>query len=585
MWHYQAPLRDMRFVIEEWLAAPADWQRMPAFAALDVELAAQVVEEAGRFAGGVLAPLNASGDRQGCRFDNGRVTTPDGFPAAYQAFVDGGWAALACAEEHGGQGLPQLLNAALLEMIYSTNHAWAMYPGIAHGAYECLRAHGTPELRERYLADIVSGEILPTMCLTEPQAGSDVGLLRSRAEPAADGSYRITGGKIFASGGEHDLTENILHLVLARLPDAPSGSRGISLFLVPKRLPDGRHNAVRCGGIEHKLGIRGSATCTLSFEQAEGWLLGEPHWGLAAMFVMMNSARLHVGLQGLGHAEAAWQNAAQYAAERRQMRAVRRPEGRAEAPADPIHYHPAMRRTLLELRTLTEGMRALGYWTAHLLDQAEQGADPALRAQAESRAQLLTPLVKAYFTEQGFRLASSALQVFGGYGYVQDYAVEQILRDSRIAMIYEGSNEIQANDLLLRKVLGDGGAALRGLLETFRAEAEAASTLPECGGFATALGQYCDRLATAAEGLAAAAAQDPERPYRAAGDFLRLLGLVALAFAWVRSARLAAGRADDPFYAGKLESAAFFFAYLLPEADHRLALIEASRQPLPFLPE
>ncbi|TBW08864.1 acyl-CoA dehydrogenase [Azotobacter chroococcum subsp. isscasi] len=585
MWHYQAPLRDMRFVIEEWLEAPADWRRMPAFESLDGELAAQVVEEAGRFASGMLAPLNASGDRQGCRFDNGRVTTPDGFPAAYRAFVDGGWAALACAAEDGGQGLPQLLNAALLEMIYSTNHAWAMYPGIAHGAYECLRAHGTPELRERYLAAIVSGEILPTMCLTEPQAGSDVGLLRSRAEPAADGGYRITGGKIFASGGEHDLTENILHLVLARLPDAPPGSRGISLFLVPKRLPDGRHNAVRCDGIEHKLGIRGSATCTLSFEQAEGWLLGEPHRGLAAMFVMMNSARLHVGLQGLGHAEAAWQNAAAYAAERRQMRAVRRPEGRAEAPADPIHYHPAMRRSLLELRTLTEGMRALGYWTAHLLDEAEQGADPALRARAESRAQLLTPLVKAFFTEQGFRLASSALQVFGGYGYVQEYPIEQTLRDSRIAMIYEGSNEIQANDLLLRKVLGDGGAALRGLLDEFYAEAQAAAAIPGCSDFGAALGRYCDRLITIIEQLAAAAAQDPERPYRAAGDFLRLLGLIALAFAWTRSARLSQGRAADPFHAGKLESAAFFFAYLLPEADQRLALIEASRRPLPFLPE
>ncbi|MNE22434.1 Acyl-CoA dehydrogenase [compost metagenome] len=373
--------------------------------------------------------------------------------------------------------------------------------------------------------------------------------------------------------------------MLARLPDAPPGSRGISLFLMPKLLPDGRHNAVRCDGIEHKLGIRGSATCTLSFEQAEGWLLGEPHRGLAAMFVMMNSARLHVGLQGLGHAEAAWQNAAQYAAERRQMRAVRRPEGRGEAPADPIHYHPAMRRTLLELRTLTEGMRALGYWTAHLLDQAEQDADPALRAQAESRAQLLTPLVKAFFTEQGFRLASSALQVFGGYGYVQDYAVEQILRDSRIAMIYEGSNEIQANDLLLRKVLGDGGAALRGLLEQFHEEARTAAAIPGCRDFGAALGQYSDRLATVVEQLVDAAAQDPERPYRAAGDFLRLLGLVSLAFAWTRSARLCQGREADLFYATKLESAAFFFAYLLPEADHRLALIEASRQPLPFLPE
>lgn len=584
MWQYQAPLRDMRFVIEEWLDAPADWQKMPAFAALDQALAAQVIEEAGRFASGVLAPLNASGDRQGCRFENGRVTTPDGFPAAYQAFVDGGWAALACAEEDGGQGLPQLLNAVLLEMLYATNHAWAMYPGIAHGAYECLRAHATPELRERYLGAIVSGEILPTMCLTEPQAGSDVGLLRTRAEPAADGSYRLTGNKIFASGGEHDLTENILHLVLARLPDAPAGSRGISLFLVPKLLPDGRLNGVRCDGIEHKMGIRGSATCTLSFEQAEGWLLGEAHRGLAAMFVMMNSARLYVGLQGLGHAESAWQSAAAYAAERRQMRAVSRPEGHPAAAADPIHHHPAMRRTLLELRTLSEGMRTLGYWVAHLLDQAEQDTDPLRRAQAESWAMLLTPLVKAYFTEQGFRLASSALQVFGGYGYMQEYPIEQTLRDSRIAMIYEGTNEIQANDLLLRKVLGDGGAVLRSLLEQFQAEAQACASIPACAGFAVALEQYCARLANVTDQLAATAADDPERAYRAAADYLRLLGLLSLAFVWARTARLAQGREGDGFYARKLESAAFFFAYLLPEADYRLALVESSRNPLPFLP-
>lgn len=583
MWQYQAPLRDMRFVMEEWLAAPADWQQISAFSGLDMELVSQVLEEAGRFTSGVLAPLNASGDHEGCQYQQGRVKTPSGFPEAYRAFVDGGWAALACAEEDGGQGLPQLINAALMEMLFAANHAWAMYPGIAHGAYECLKAHGSPALKERYLSAIVSGEILPTMCLTEPQAGSDVGLVRTRAEAAEQGCFRITGNKVFASGGEQDLTDNILHMVLARLPDAPAGSRGISLFLVPKILPDGRVNAISCDGIEHKMGIRGSATCTLSFDGAEGWLLGEAHRGLAAMFVMMNSARLHVGLQGLGHAESAWQNASTYAAERQQMRAITRPEGQPEAKVDPIHYHPAMRRTLLELRTLTEGMRALGYWTAHWLDLAEYAETPEQRQQAHQWAALLTPVIKAYFTEQGFRLSSSALQVFGGYGYVREYAIEQTLRDSRIAMIYEGTNEIQANDLLLRKVMGDSGKGLHELLQYFQQEIETAERTPSCQVFAQQLAVYCDNISSLTNQLIQNAAQDPEQPYRAAGDYLRLVALVSLGFVWLRSARLAEGRSEDPFYAAKQESAAFYFNYLLPEAQYRLSLVDATRHSLPFL--
>lgn len=585
MWQYQAPLRDMRFVIEEWLAAPNDWQNTASFVGLDGELAAQILEEAGRFSAGLLAPLNAVGDQEGCQYAQGKVKTPTGFPEAYKAFVEGGWASLACAEADGGQGLPQLLNAALMEMLFAANHAWAMYPGIAHGAYECLKAHGSDALKALYLPAIVSGEILPTMCLTEPQAGSDVGLLRTRAEPSAAGQYRVTGNKVFVSGGEQDLTDNILHLVLARLPDAPAGSRGISLFLVPKILPDGRRNSISCDGIEHKMGIRGSATCTLSFEGAEGWLLGEPHRGLAAMFVMMNSARLHVGLQGLGHAEAAWQNASAYAAERQQMRAASRPEGKPEAKVDPIHYHPAMRRTLLELRTLTEGMRALGYWTAHELDLAEYADTPEQRQQAHRWTALLTPVIKAYFTEQGFRLASSALQVFGGYGYVREYAIEQTLRDSRIAMIYEGTNEIQANDLLLRKVIGDGGQGLQDLLQRMQQEIEQSESIPSCQTYARALADYGDKTSAITTTLIQAASTDPERPHRAAGDYLRLIGLLSLGFVWLRSARLAEGREADPFYAAKQESAAFYFNYLLPEANHRLALLGATRHGLPFLAE
>ncbi|ROM82945.1 acyl-CoA dehydrogenase [Pseudomonas brassicacearum] len=582
MWHYQAPLRDMQFIFEHWLQAPRAWGRMPPFDTLDLPLAIQVLEEAGRFSTGVLAPLNSNGDRQGCRFEEGRVSTPDGFVEAYRAFAEGGWPALACDEAFGGQGLPQLLDAALQEMLYASNHGWAMYTGIAHGAYLCLKAHAPQWIKDRYLPQIVSGEALPTMCLTEPQAGSDVGLLRCRAEPLSDGSYRLSGNKIFISGGEHDLTEDILHLVLARLPGAPAGSRGISLFLVPKRLDGAQGNAVRCDGIEHKMGIKGSATCSLTFDGAQGWLIGEANRGLAAMFVMMNSARLQVGLQGLGHAEAAWQNAHAYALERKQMRAPNRPVGIGAEAADPILYHPAIRRALLELRAYTEGMRAVGYWAAHLLDQAEHDPDLATRQQAFQLAGLLTPVIKAFFTEQGFRLASNALQVFGGYGYVTEFAIEQTLRDSRIAMIYEGSNEIQANDLLLRKVLGDEGRAFHQLLRVLREEAREVGA--GCASFCTELALLCDKLEGVQAGIHDQAAEEGEYPYRVAGDFLHLCGVALLAFAWARTARVTRLLPEgDPLRPGKLDTARFFFAYLLPQADYRIAAIRAAKAPLPFL--
>ncbi|TBU83144.1 acyl-CoA dehydrogenase [Pseudomonas daroniae] len=578
MWHYHAPLRDMQFVLEHWLQAHAAWAELPSFADLDLPLALQVLEEAGRFSSGVLAPLNASGDRQGCCWQDGEVSTPDGFVEAYRAYVQGGWPALACDPAHGGQGLPQLLDAALQEMLYASNHAWSMYTGIAHGAYLCLQAHAPEGIRTRYLESIVNGQALPTMCLTEPQAGSDVGLLRCRAEGQPDGSYRVSGNKLFISGGEHDLTDDILHLVLARLPNAPSGSRGVSLFLVPKLLDDGRRNAVRCDGIEHKMGIKGSATCSLSFDGAQGWLIGEANRGLAALFVMMNSARLHVGLQGLGHAEAAWQNAAEYARQRQQMRAPARPAGVAAAGTDPIHYHPAMRLALLRLRTVSQGLRVIGYWGAHLLDQAEHAASAGARQQAQRLASLLTPVIKAFFTDQGFHLASEALQVFGGYGYIGEYAIEQTLRDSRIAMIYEGSNEIQANDLLLRKVLGDGGAALDELLAVFEQEVAAG------GEYAEQLKALCVRFRGLVKDIFAHAQNDDEYPYRIAGDFLHLIGWSLLAFAWARSARLVQPLlAEDCWYQKKLDSAAFFFSYLLPEIELRTARIDAARAPLPFL--
>ncbi|UXA36771.1 acyl-CoA dehydrogenase family protein [Pseudomonas juntendi] len=570
---WKAPLLDMQFVLQHWLQADKAWQAMPPHADLDLDLAWQVLEQTARFTEQVLVPLNATGDRQGCRMEAGQVRTPHGFPAAYQAYVEAGWPALACTPQFGGQGLPLVLDAALQEMLFASNHAWAMYTGIAHGAYQCLQAHASEQLQARYLPGIVSGEILPTMCLTEPQAGSDLGLLRCRAEPLGDGRYAITGNKLFISGGDHDLTRQIVHLVLARLPGAPAGSRGLSLLLVPKWLEDGQRNAVQCEGLEHKLGIRGSATCALRFEAASGWLVGQAHGGLAAMFVMMNSARLHVGLQGLAHAEAAWQCAREYAMARRQMNAPGQPKGQA----DPIHLHPAMRRVLLELRVRSEGMRALGYWAAHWLDVAAAATEPGQRAKASTLAALLTPVIKAAFTEQGFTLASKALQVFGGYGYTCEFSIEQTLRDSRIAMIYEGTNEVQANDLLLRKVLGDGGAGMALLLGELRKEAGT-------GMAAAVLQKVCAVLQGLLAEVMAKAAADPEYPYSAAGDFLQLCATALQAFAWARTERcLQALPVDAPLRLQKQESIGFFCNYLMLDFDRQVAAVAAAAAPLPSI--
>lgn len=576
---YSAPLRDMRFVIEEWLQAPVAWADIERFSHLDAELAWQVLEEAAKFASGELSPINAIGDREGCTWKDGEVRTPSGFADVYARYVEGGWPSLACEVEDGGQGLPQLIDAALNEMLFSANHAWAMYTGIVHGAYACLKAHGSEKLRAVYLPQIVSGASLPTMCLTEPQAGSDVGLLRTKAEHQEDGSYTITGNKIFISGAEHDLTPNILHLVLARVPDAPAGSRGISLFLVPKLYEEGgmeKRNAVRCVGIEHKMGIHGSPTCSVAFEGAKGWLVGAENSGLAAMFVMMNSARLHVGLQGLGHSQRALQEAQSYAAERLQMRSPGRPEGVSPTPVDPIAFHPAMRRKLMELRAMTEGMRTVGYWAAHLLDVAVSTADGQGK-RLERQASLLTPVIKAFFSEQGFRLASEAVQIHGGYGYIQEYPVEQILRDSRVVMLYEGTNEIQANDLLVRKILGDGAVNFNDLIGLIVHEANDESH--KISGFGVALHGYCMRTLGAVEGLLGS--QDQERPYRIAPDFLKLVGLLLMGYAWARTWRIAASKEGD-FYRSKLEVAQYYFDYLLPEAELRLRLIHQAA-PIPFV--
>jgi alkylation response protein AidB-like acyl-CoA dehydrogenase len=569
MWNYTAPLRDMRFVMEDVLGAPAAWAATPAFADFDAATARQVLEEAGKFASGVLAPINAAADLQGCRWHDGQVSTPDGYREAYRAFVDGGWAALACDPEHGGQGLPLVIAAAFNEMIAAANHGWTMYPGLLHGAYDCLKTHASAELQQRYLGQIVSGEWLATMNLTEPQAGSDLGGVRSKATPQADGSHRISGHKIFISGGEHDLTDNIVHLVLARLPDAPAGTRGLSLFLAPKLLPDGSRNPIHCDGIEKKMGIKGSATCAMRFEDATGWLVGEPHRGLAAMFVMMNSARLHVAMQGLGHLEIAQQNAHAYSRERVQGRGA------------PIATHPAVRRTLWSLRALAEGERVIAYWTAMLIDEAHHHPDAARRAEADALASLLTPIAKAFFTDHGHRGADEALQVWGGYGYVHEYGIEQAVRDSRIAMIYEGTNEIQAIDLLLRKVLGDGGAALAQLLGLLDDEAAACGEAPALAEFAAALQAQTAAARTAASALRTAAPTDTDYPLRVADDFLRAMGLTLLAWAWARSARAALPSAADDWHADKLRASRFGVQWLLPEAAWRWQRVMAQGADLP----
>jgi alkylation response protein AidB-like acyl-CoA dehydrogenase len=569
MWSYTPPLRDMQFDIEDVLRSPAGWAEMRAFAETDADTARAVLEEAGKFASEVLAPINAAADLQGCSWNDGVVSTPAGYKEAYAAYVQGGWPALSCHPDDGGQGLPALLDAALNEMIAAANHGWTMYPGLLHGAYECLRAHGSEKLKSRYLPKLASGEWLATMNLTEPQAGSDLGLLRSKAEPCADGSHALIGSKIFISGGEQDMTENIVHLVLARLPDAPPGTKGISLFLAPKFLPDGSRNAIRCAGIEKKMGIKGSATCAMDFDRATGWLIGQPHRGLAAMFVMMNSARLHVAMQGLGHLEAAQQNAVAYARERIQ--------GRGKAIAE----HPAMRRTLWGLRALAEGQRVIAYWTAMLLDEAHHHPETARRAQAESFVGLLTPLAKAFFTDNGHHGADEALQVWGGYGFVHDYGIEQTVRDSRIAMIYEGTNQIQAIDLLQRKVLDDGGARLGTLLDRLLADADMAA--PALTEFADAL---CAEVAAARAATAAlvnGARHDAEWPLRAADDYLRGIGLTLLAWAWLKRAAAAWPKTGDAWHDDTLRAARFGVQWLLPEAGWRWQRVQAQHAELPAL--
>ena len=559
-------LDDIQHLLNTVLQAPRRWQALAPFADTDGPLAAQVLDEAARFVDSAIAPLNRSGDEEGCRFDAGQVRSPTGFRDAYRAFWQAGWPSLSCAPEHGGQGLPAVLECVLFEWLPGANQGWTMAPGLLHGAYECLKHHASDALQAQYLEKIATGEWLATMCLTEAHAGSDLGLVRTKGVPQPDGSVRVSGSKVFISGGEHDLTDNIIHLVLARLPDAPAGPKGLSLFLVPKMLPHvhqpgalGERNAVVCERIEEKMGLHGSPTCVMRFDDATGWLVGEPHKGLAAMFVMMNAARLHVGLQGIGLLEAAWQKASAYAQERRQMRAPG-----ATEPVSLIHDHPAIRRILHTQRAWIDGGRVLAYHTALQLDVAKHHPDASERASAQRWCALVTPVLKAALTDQGFQGASACLQVFGGHGYVREWGVEQIVRDARVSMIYEGTNEIQAIDLLVRKVLADGGAGLCALLDDARADLGT-------GALAATVSACFDRLQALTRALAGACAHDATLAYWVADDYLRAVAIALLGWAGVRL-EAAADTAPEPQRWRAATQA--LGHWVLPEFDMRCAIID-----------
>lgn len=564
---YRPRPEDSRFILNAVLDAPSKLRALAPFAEVDEALQAQVLEEAARFVAEAVAPINRSGDEIGCRFANGEVATPPGFREAYQAFVDGGWPGLSAAAEDGGQGLPAVLEAILYEWLSAANHGLTMAPGLLHGAYACLKHHGSDELKARYLSKIATGEWLATMCLTEAHAGSDLGQVRTRAVPQADGSLRVSGGKIFISGGEHDLTPNIVHLVLCRMPDAPAGPKGLSLVLVPKLLPDGARNAVHCERIEEKMGLHGSPTCTMRFDDATGWLVGEPGRGLAAMFVMMNAARLHVALQGIGLLDAAWQKAGAYAAERRQMRAPGAvvPASRGAEAADLIAEHPAIRRILDTQRAWIDGARTLAYRSALMLDVAAHDADPKARERAQRWCSLVTPVLKAACTQQAFHGASECLQVFGGHGYVREWGIEQIVRDARVTMIYEGTNEIQAIDLLVRKVLPDGGAGMSAVLLELR------DTLDASRDADADVQRRLAQLRYLGTTIAMAAHANPVLPYEVADDYLRAVMLAMLAWAW---ARIDAAEASEAGRAARAGPAAALRRWVLPEFDMRLAIVK-----------
>ena len=589
---YNPPLRDMQFVMHELLNAVPQLNEIAAHAELDADTINAVLEEGGKFAAEVLLPLNQVGDREGCALDPAthEVRTPAGFKQAYAQYVAGGWPSLSTDPAFGGQGLPYLLNQCLFEMLNAANQAWTMYPGLSHAAYDCLHKHGTPTQQAQYLAKLSSGEWTGTMCLTEAHCGTDLGLLRTKAVPVvggvADGSYKLTGAKTFISAGEHDLAENIVHLVLARLPDAPAGSKGISLFAVPKFNVNadgslGARNGIACTALEEKMGIHGNATCQIHLDDALGSLVGEPNKGLRAMFVMMNAARVGVGNQSLGLTEVAYQNAAAYAKDRLQMRSLTGPKA-PDLPADPIIVHPDVRKMLLTARAYAEGARALALHTVLLFDRELGHPDAEVRLACADEVALLTPVIKAFFTDNGWIATSHCMQVFGGHGYIAESGMEQFVRDARINMIYEGTNTIQSLDLLGRKVLADNGRKLKVFGARIAAFIEDEGTNEAMQEFVNPLADLGEKVTKLTTELGLKAFANADEVGGAAVDYLRIIGHLAFAYLWARMAKIALEKKDsgDPFYGAKLATARFYFAKLLPETAGLIRSARAGVAPL-----
>ena len=576
---YKAPLDDIRFVLEDVLDV-AQVASLPGYADATPDLLASVLEEAAKLCEEVLQPLNQTGDAEGCHYESGTVRTPRGFREGYAAYCNGGWPAMVAPTEFGGQGLPHVAGVVLDEMLCSSNLSFSMYPLLAHGAVGALERWGDDELKRRFMPKLIDGSWTGTMCLTEAHAGTDLGMIRTRAVPAGDGAYLVTGTKIFISAGDHDLADNIIHLVLARLPDAPAGTKGISMFLVPKRLPTeegvaGSPNGVTCGSIEHKMGIKANATCVMNFENARGWLVGDAHKGMRAMFTMMNGARLGVGMQGLGLAEVSYQNAVAYTRERLQGRAPRGPVA-PHADADPIIVHPDVRRMLMTMKASIEGMRALAYWVGILIDVEEHHPDTELRQEAVDLVALMTPVIKAFCTDVGFEITNTALQCFGGHGYIREYGMEQFVRDARIAQIYEGTNGVQAMDLLGRKVPDDNGRLVRRFVGVAERDLTTAGQHPAVQPFAESVRGALQALVRVTGIVMGRAARNPDEIGAAAVDYLRLFGLVATGWMWVRMATVAAaGTSTNPVASSKLATAQFYVTKLLPESHALVQRIEA----------
>ncbi|WP_424629120.1 acyl-CoA dehydrogenase C-terminal domain-containing protein [Bradyrhizobium sp. SYSU BS000235] len=589
---YKAPVEDMNFLLNDVFQIDR-YNNLPGFSDASADVREAILDEAAKFSEQVLQPLNSVGDLEGCkRHDDARVTTPTGFKEAFKQLADGGWIGLSAPAEFGGQGLPTTLSQSVNEFMVSANMAFSMYPGLTQGAMAALLVHGTPEQKQTYVPNMVAGKWAGTMNLTEPHCGTDLGLMRTKAVKQADGSYKITGTKIFISGGEQDLTENIVHLVLARIEGAPAGIKGVSLFVVPKMTinPDGTlgaQNGVSCGSIEHKMGIHGNSTCVLNFDNAVGWLIGEENKGMTAMFVMMNEARLGVGVQGLAQSEVAYQNAVAYAKDRLQGRALTGPQAK-DKPADPIIVHPDVRRTLMTIRAFNEAARALVVWTSLKSDVAHRSDDQKERQAADDHMGLMTPVIKGMLTDVGFANAASAQQMFGGHGYIVETGVEQFVRDARIAMIYEGANGIQALDLVGRKLPKDGGRAITAFFN------EVSSFVKENGAneamkpYVAPLGASVQHLQQATMWLMQNAMANPDNAGAASTDYLHLFGLVALAYMWARMAKVTqdkiASSSEQPYLKSKLVTGKFFMERMLPETATRLARIQAGAASMMELP-